>query len=190
MILSHEKTGSNCEGPCKCPLSNSWIINEGNAIEIISVAYICKSARDSSSFAFNFNLDFLGQTVSYHPNYSKTSTYTSLDSPTAPVCKSNTDRPLILYIVLIDTSSIEPWKFYSFINDILSSFHWCHNSTPCFVILVLFPCLCKSDCLFHHLTKINIWFLLQYRTCSKGLRNLAPRNLKTSFLLPFDHLSG
>jgi len=58
----------------------SWIINEGNTIEIISVADICKSERDSSSFAFNFNLDFLGQTVSYLPNYSKTSTYTSLDS--------------------------------------------------------------------------------------------------------------
>jgi len=46
-------------------------------IEFISVADICKSDTESSSFAFIFNLDFLGQTVSYHPNYSKTSTYTS-----------------------------------------------------------------------------------------------------------------
>jgi len=49
-------------------LSNSWIINEGNTIEIISVADICKSDTESSSFAFSFNLDFLAQTASYHPN--------------------------------------------------------------------------------------------------------------------------
>jgi len=90
-------------------LLNSWIINEGNTIEIISVEDICKSDTESSSFAFNFNLDFLGQTVSYHPNYSKTSTYTSLDSISqiqysSPNCmvitmEYHTVRPLILYLL-------------------------------------------------------------------------------------------